>query len=140
MSDATHRRPRRPHAVHGTKARRLSPVKLNHVSGRARSGGAVAGQNFATPRDGGTGVRIFGEPPRPGAVQDGGDISQLPKSPAPLTTGSGSELKRGRRRRPTFFRGGLLLEFDFICITTTTRAEKPFRGNLGGWDKFKAGR
>ena len=83
-------------------------------------------------------MRIFGEPPRPGAVQDGGDISELPESPAPVTTGSGSELRRGRRRRPTFFLGGgLLHEFHFICITKSGGLKKPFRGNRGGWGQVQ---
>ena len=132
MSDATHRwPPRRPHAVHGTKARRLSPVKLNHVGG---AGGCRA--DFCNPARWRHGRANFWRAPSPGRRPGRWRHLQTPR----VTRSSHHGLRFGTKKRTAaeqgrlFFRGGLLLEFDFICITTTTtRAEKTLSGQSRRW-------
>lgn len=106
---------------------------------------AVAGQKFALPTDGGTGVRIFGELSRPGAV--GTVATSPPESPALATLASDTELRGGTSR---LFSRWFIARLYFICITTARRRGKKGQrtknllGQSADFDddegKFKAGR
>ena len=132
MSDATHRwPPRRPHAVHGTKARRLSPVKLNHVSEERAKSGCRA--EFCNPARWRHGRANFWRAPsperRPGRWRHLRTLR--------VTRSYHHGLRFGTKKRAAaqadFFRGGLLLEFDFICITKSERAEKTLSEQSRRW-------
>ena len=101
---------------------------------------AVAGQKFALPTDGGTGVRIFGEPSR---VRDTVRTvaTSLPESPAPLvTSGSGSELRRGGGSR--LFLRRFMARIEFYMHKNNGEGTKKLSGQSTDFhddDKFKAG-